>query len=120
MTALLRKAGALAPLLLASMSLNQQTQGPPQETSAIGTAFILGRTVDGSTGKPIGGAIVSLNASGGVPNAAAIPGAPPAALSRFPIRSSATAMATSSSANCRRAATRSLQRRPATRRLQTV
>ena len=86
MTALLRKAGALAPLLLASMSLNQQTQGPPQETSAIGTAFILGRTVDGSTGKPIGGAIVSLNSSGGVPNAAAIPGTPPAALSRFPIR----------------------------------
>ena len=85
MTALFRKAAALALIAFGGMSTNQQTQTPPLEPPSVGTGFILGRTVDGSTGKPVGGAVLTLTSSGVTPNALPAPGAP-ATLSRFPIR----------------------------------
>ncbi len=52
MTALFRNAAALALIALGGTSTNQQTQIPSQEAPSVGTAFILGRTIDGTTANP--------------------------------------------------------------------
>ena len=62
-------------------------QGAPPPNDAPPTGLILGQTVDGTTGKPVGGVIVSLN--GGGPSAAAptlAPGELPARLPQSPHR----------------------------------
>lgn len=65
----------------------QQTAGS-QITPPPGTGFILGKAVDGTTGRPLSGAVVSLSSVAQVVAAPGVvaTGAPPATLSRFPIR----------------------------------
>ena len=70
---------------LASVTATSQQQ-PTQQPSAPATAFILGRAVDGTTGRALAGAMVSLNSVSLTPVQAPVLGAPPATLSRFPIR----------------------------------
>jgi len=60
-------------------------QQPAPQPSIPPTAFILGRAVDGTTGRALAGAMVSLTSTAAL-TAPANPGAPPAALSRFPLR----------------------------------
>jgi hypothetical protein len=78
-------------LVLAAISVgvtaSSQQQQPAPQPSVPATAFILGRTVDGTSGRPVEGVTVSLNSSTPPnPLAAPAPGANPATLSRYPLR----------------------------------
>ena len=80
----LTAAVALVMLLTSPMTAGPQVTGSQAPPSPPPTGFILGRTVDGVSGRPIGGAQVSLNSS--VPPTPVAPGAAPATLGRFPMR----------------------------------
>jgi Carboxypeptidase regulatory-like domain len=84
MTTIVRRAVTFVFVTLIATVAAQQS--PVQQSEATSsTSLIFGRTVDGTTGKGIGGAVVSLTTAA-VPGA--VPGPPeaPATLSRFPAR----------------------------------
>src|SRR5437016_2208671 len=84
MTTALRRAGMLA-FVIAAASVIAAQQPPPQLSETRPAAgFILGRTVDGVTGSPIAGAVVSLNVP--MPTGPQSALTAPAVLSRFPAR----------------------------------
>jgi len=69
------------------VTASSQQQQPAPQSSVPATAFILGRAIDGTTGRPVDGVTISLNSSTPPnPLAAPAPGASPATLSRFPLR----------------------------------
>src|SRR5689334_20828041 len=83
LTTLLVLAAVATPLMVGQQTTGQNSAAPPA------TGFILGRTIDGSTGRAISGAQVSLNA---VITATAVQqqqqqlGTNPTSLTRFPLR----------------------------------
>lgn len=86
MTAPRRQAGTLIFATLAvSVVVARQASNPQETATPPPTGLIVGQTFDGSTSKPLGGTIVSLN-SAPAPAIAANPAAAPASLSRFPLR----------------------------------
>lgn len=91
MTVGLLRTGTLALVTFAVATAAAQQapqQTPPPAPPPVTTGLILGRTVDGTSGAAIGGAIVMLSGGPIVPpaaNAAANPGAPDP-FSQFPIR----------------------------------
>src|SRR6188768_263875 len=93
MRAVRRQASILALLVGLSVLISAQVPAPPQSGGQAATAssppdpdtaFVLGRVVDGGTNKPLSAVTVMLMS--GTPPAVQDPGAPPAALSRLPLR----------------------------------
>src|SRR6185503_7019274 len=81
----LRLTGSLAVLVFCSaLSAAPRQLAGGQAAAPTPGGFILGRAVDGTTGKALAGAQVSLNSA--TQTAPALAGAPPATLSRFPMR----------------------------------
>src|SRR6185436_6321468 len=76
----LRRVLALAVILPSVAVLAAQDPAPPPPVT---TGLLMGRAVDATTGKAVGGAIVALNMSGGA--TVPVPGQA-APLSRFPSR----------------------------------
>ena len=74
MAPVLRVTGSLAVLLFGSaLTASPRQISSGQAPTPAPTGFILGRAVDGTTGKALAGAMVSLNSSA----TAAVPGAAP-------------------------------------------
>jgi hypothetical protein len=86
----LRRWGVPAAVLLGAATVFAQVPAQPSPSptpTPVATGLIIGRTIDGTTGKPVGGVAVTLN-SPGAPSAIPVPPAPgnPATLSAFPMR----------------------------------
>ena len=76
---------ALAWSALAATALVAQSAPAPQSGPAPAAGLILGRTVDGTTGGPIGGAVVTIS-NAPPPTGSVSPANPPTTLGRLPLR----------------------------------